>query len=153
MAWTAHKPADCLLEKQHKEEQNKPYKANSATVAAAATSAVNSQPPFCHPHGRYGQPGPEQMMVRASMQVLHVSRVHGQIIGDRARNCHSPFIPHHSDRDLPARLPRPSRRRHVALHLGQDTGQDGNMAPPGASSRCSSQEADQVFQETEEEND
>jgi hypothetical protein len=41
MAWTVHKPADCLLGKQHKDEQKKPYKANSATVAAAATSAVN----------------------------------------------------------------------------------------------------------------
>ncbi len=41
MAWTVHKPADCLLGKQHKEEQKKPYKSNSATVAAAATSAVN----------------------------------------------------------------------------------------------------------------
>ncbi len=36
MAWTIHKP-----EKQHKEEQKKPFKANSATIAAAATSAVN----------------------------------------------------------------------------------------------------------------
>jgi len=43
MAWTVHKPANCLLGKQHKEEQKKPYKANSATVAAAATSAVNPQ--------------------------------------------------------------------------------------------------------------
>jgi hypothetical protein len=43
MAWTIHKPADCLLGKQHKEEQNKPHKANSATVATAATSAVNPQ--------------------------------------------------------------------------------------------------------------
>jgi hypothetical protein len=41
MAWTVHKPADCLLGKQHKEEQKKTHKANSATVAAAATSAVN----------------------------------------------------------------------------------------------------------------
>ncbi len=41
MAWTIHKPVDCLLGKQHKDEQKKPYKANSATVAAAATSAVN----------------------------------------------------------------------------------------------------------------
>jgi hypothetical protein len=41
MAWTVHKPADCLLGKQHKEEQKKPYKANSATVADVATSAVN----------------------------------------------------------------------------------------------------------------
>jgi hypothetical protein len=41
MAWTVHKPADCLLRKQHKDEQKKPYKANTATVAAAATSAVN----------------------------------------------------------------------------------------------------------------
>ncbi len=41
MAWTAHKPADCLLGKQHEEEQKKTYKANSATVATAATSAVN----------------------------------------------------------------------------------------------------------------
>ncbi len=41
MAWTNHKLADCLLGKQHKEEQKKPYKANSATVAAAATSAIN----------------------------------------------------------------------------------------------------------------
>jgi len=41
MAWTVHKPADCLLGKQHKEEQKKTHMANSATVAAAATSAVN----------------------------------------------------------------------------------------------------------------
>jgi hypothetical protein len=41
MAWTVHKPADCLLGKQHKDEQKKPYKANSATVAAAATLAIN----------------------------------------------------------------------------------------------------------------
>jgi hypothetical protein len=38
---TVHKPADCLLGKQHKDEQKKPYKANSATVASAATSVVN----------------------------------------------------------------------------------------------------------------
>jgi hypothetical protein len=43
MAWTVHKPADCLLGKQHKEEQKKPIKANSATIAAAATSAMNPQ--------------------------------------------------------------------------------------------------------------
>ena len=43
MAWTVHKPADCLLGQKHKEEQKKPYKANSATVAAAATSTVNPQ--------------------------------------------------------------------------------------------------------------
>jgi len=42
MALTVHKPADCLLGKQQKEEQQKkPFKANSATVAAAATLAVN----------------------------------------------------------------------------------------------------------------
>ncbi len=41
MAWTIHKPADCRLGKQHKDEQKKPNKANSATVAAAATSAIN----------------------------------------------------------------------------------------------------------------
>jgi len=38
--WTVHKPTDCLLGKQCKDEQKKP-KANSATVAAAATSAIN----------------------------------------------------------------------------------------------------------------
>jgi hypothetical protein len=43
MAWTVHKPTDCLLGKQHKEEQRKPIKANSATIAAAATSAMNPQ--------------------------------------------------------------------------------------------------------------
>jgi len=43
MAWTVHKSADCLLGKQHKEEKKKPYKTNSATVAAAATSAANPQ--------------------------------------------------------------------------------------------------------------
>jgi hypothetical protein len=44
MAWTVHKPADCLLGKQHKEEQKKkPQKANSATFAAAATIRVNPQ--------------------------------------------------------------------------------------------------------------
>ncbi len=42
MAWTVHKPADCLLGKQHKEEQKKkPQKASSATFAAAAAMAVN----------------------------------------------------------------------------------------------------------------
>jgi hypothetical protein len=44
MAWTIHKPANCFLGKQHKEEQNKkPQKANSATFAAAAVMAVNPQ--------------------------------------------------------------------------------------------------------------
>ncbi len=44
MAWTVHKPTDCLLGKQHKEEQKKkPQKANSATLAAAAATAVNPQ--------------------------------------------------------------------------------------------------------------
>ena len=43
MAWTVHKPANCLLGKLHKEEQKKPYKANSAIVTAVATSAVNPQ--------------------------------------------------------------------------------------------------------------
>jgi hypothetical protein len=42
MVWTIHKPADCLLGKQHKEEQKKkPQKANSATIASTATSTVN----------------------------------------------------------------------------------------------------------------
>jgi hypothetical protein len=41
MAWTIHKSADCLLGKQHKDEQKKPYKANSATITAAATLVVN----------------------------------------------------------------------------------------------------------------
>jgi hypothetical protein len=42
MAWTIHKPADCLLGKQHEEEhKKKPQKANSATFAAAAATAVN----------------------------------------------------------------------------------------------------------------
>jgi hypothetical protein len=42
MAWTVHKPADCLLGKQHKEEQKKKcQRANSATFAAAAATAVN----------------------------------------------------------------------------------------------------------------
>jgi hypothetical protein len=40
MAWTVHKPADCNLGKRRKDEQKKP-KANSATIAAAATSTVN----------------------------------------------------------------------------------------------------------------
>jgi hypothetical protein len=40
MAWTVHKPADCNLGKHSKDEQKKP-KANSATIAAAATSTVN----------------------------------------------------------------------------------------------------------------
>ena len=42
MAWTVHKPSDCLLGQKRKDEQKKP-KANSATVAAAATSAINPQ--------------------------------------------------------------------------------------------------------------
>jgi hypothetical protein len=44
MAWTVHKPTNCLLGKQHKEEQEKKlHKANSGTFAAAAATAVNSQ--------------------------------------------------------------------------------------------------------------
>jgi hypothetical protein len=41
MAWTVHKPADCCLGKKHKEEQKPAIRANSATVAAAAATAVN----------------------------------------------------------------------------------------------------------------
>jgi hypothetical protein len=44
MAWTVHKPTDCLLGKQHTEDQKKkPQKTNSATFAAAAAMAVNPQ--------------------------------------------------------------------------------------------------------------
>jgi hypothetical protein len=46
MAWTMHMPADCLLGKQHKEDQKKkPQKAvaNLATFAAAAATATNPQ--------------------------------------------------------------------------------------------------------------
>ncbi len=44
MAWTVRKPTDCLLGKQHKQDQRKkPQKANSATFAAAAATAVNPQ--------------------------------------------------------------------------------------------------------------
>ncbi len=41
MAWTVHKPADCRLGKKHQEEQKPAFRPNSATVAAAATTAVN----------------------------------------------------------------------------------------------------------------
>jgi hypothetical protein len=42
MAWTFHKPNDCFLGRQHKEEQKKkPLKPISATFAAAAALAVN----------------------------------------------------------------------------------------------------------------
>jgi hypothetical protein len=41
MVWTVHK-VDCMLGKQHKEDQKKkPQKANSATTAAAAGTVVN----------------------------------------------------------------------------------------------------------------
>jgi hypothetical protein len=37
-----HKPADCLLGKQHKKDQKKKlHKANSGTFAAAAATAVD----------------------------------------------------------------------------------------------------------------
>jgi hypothetical protein len=43
MAWTAHKPVNCMLGKQHKEEQKKkPQKASSATFVATPATAVNS---------------------------------------------------------------------------------------------------------------
>ncbi len=42
MGWNVHKPADCLLDKQHKEKQKKkPQRANSANIAAATATAVN----------------------------------------------------------------------------------------------------------------
>jgi hypothetical protein len=42
MVWTMHKPAKCLLGKQHKEDQEKnPHKANSGTFAAAAATTGN----------------------------------------------------------------------------------------------------------------
>jgi hypothetical protein len=44
MAWMVHKLTNCLLSKQHMEDQKKkPQKANSATFAAAAATAVNPQ--------------------------------------------------------------------------------------------------------------
>jgi hypothetical protein len=44
MVWMVHKPANCLLGKQHKEEQKKKlHKANSGTFAAATANAVNPQ--------------------------------------------------------------------------------------------------------------
>ncbi len=44
MAWTVHKPADCLLGKQHKKDQKKkPQKANSITFAAATVMTVKPQ--------------------------------------------------------------------------------------------------------------
>jgi hypothetical protein len=46
MVWTMHKPANCLLGKQHKEDQRKKLQkavANSATFAAATATAVNPQ--------------------------------------------------------------------------------------------------------------
>jgi hypothetical protein len=44
MAWAIHKPVDCFLGKQHKEEQKKkPQKANSGSFAAAVATAVNPQ--------------------------------------------------------------------------------------------------------------
>jgi hypothetical protein len=44
MVWTVHKLADCLLGKQHKEDQKKkPQKASSATFAATAATALNPQ--------------------------------------------------------------------------------------------------------------
>ncbi len=80
MAWTVHKPADCLLGKQHKEEQKKPIKANSATIAAAATSAMNPQ--FRSSFGRHGQPGSERMMARAGIHALRVSRASQKLLMD-----------------------------------------------------------------------
>jgi hypothetical protein len=75
MAWTVHKPADCLLGKQHKEEQKKkPQKANCTTIAAAATSSIN--PHFYRPYGLSGQPG--RMMMHASMHVLHIGSMRGR---------------------------------------------------------------------------
>jgi hypothetical protein len=44
MTWTVHKSANCLLGKQHKEDQKKKLQkavANSVTFAAAAATAVN----------------------------------------------------------------------------------------------------------------
>jgi hypothetical protein len=44
MAWCMHKPSECCLAKEQKEEQQKPkpaYTANSATCAAAAALMVN----------------------------------------------------------------------------------------------------------------
>lgn len=40
MAWTVHKPADCRLGKQHKDEQKSTHHASSATVAATAAVAT-----------------------------------------------------------------------------------------------------------------
>jgi hypothetical protein len=44
MVLTVHKPANCLLGQQHKEDQKKkPQKARSTTFAAAAATVVNPQ--------------------------------------------------------------------------------------------------------------
>jgi len=47
------------------------------------------------------------MTVRASIHVLHVSRVYGRTIGHRTTNCNLPFSSHHSTPTLPPPLPRP----------------------------------------------
>ena len=40
MAWTVHKPTECRLGKQHKDEQKSAHCASSATVAATAAAAT-----------------------------------------------------------------------------------------------------------------
>jgi hypothetical protein len=42
MAWTVHKPSDCMLGKKHKDNQKKDRnKANSAVVASPATTTIS----------------------------------------------------------------------------------------------------------------
>jgi hypothetical protein len=62
----------------------------------------------------------ERMMARAGMNVLSVSCVQGRTIGHRARNCHSPIVPHPNSARQPAELRSVYRtndgsRRHACI--------------------------------------
>ncbi len=112
---------------------------------------IGHQPSFRFPPGRHGQPRSKRMTVRAGIHVFHVSRVYGRTIGHRTTNFNLPPSPRHSTPTPPTRLPRPSRRSNVVPPPGKNNRPHVGMAPPGASSRCSSHES-QMLQETEKEN-
>jgi hypothetical protein len=52
MAWTMHKPSDCLLGKQHKEDQKKEATEGGCQLRYLCCCRCDgSEPSICHPHG------------------------------------------------------------------------------------------------------
>ncbi len=153
MAWTVHKPANCLPGKQHKEDQKKkPHKANSGTFCCCHFNCSKSL--ICRPHGLNCRPG--RVTMRASMDVfIYDISIHGWANSAyRTPSC-LPLSVHHAisaPMPLPSRLPDRSRapqdniqclcpREYMAVAAPREKNSFHPQAPP------QEEEARRVFAE------